>query len=168
MGALSAWLNLSDISSPMHCLTSSLVLHYFVVLSLIGTLTHVGLGFQVWLSSLWMDTRTFFWASFFSISFTLVASSISYFLMASLSRMKSNSLCIHGDFVMSFLVLSLHSLDMVIISPTECCIGLLMLHRRANLLTLPLFLTFLYVCNWSEALNVWYLSSRSFTFGLIS
>ena len=153
MGALSAWLNLSDISSPMHCSTSSLVLHYFVVLSLIGTLTHVGLGFQVWLSSLWMDAHTFFWASFLSISFILVVSSIFSSPMTLLNRVETIFLRIHGDSAMSFLDLSLHSLYMMTSSLTECYIGLLISHCRANLLMLPLFLTFFPVYSRIKSLN---------------
>ena len=62
MGTLSAGLNLSDISSPIPSLPSSLVVHSFVVLLLIGTSTLVGIGFLVWLSSLWMEAHTFFYS----------------------------------------------------------------------------------------------------------
>ena len=146
MGTLSAKLNRSDISSPTPCLTSSLVLHSFVVPLLIRTLTLVGLVVQIMFVSWWMVAHIFFHAPFCRNSFILIASSALSSPKASLSSVDRNSLCVHGNSSPSFLVLTLYSLYMVASFPTECCIGLLMPHQHANLLTFPMFLTFTSLC----------------------
>ena len=60
IGALAARLNRYDISPIIPSSTSSFVVHTFIVPSLCGTSTFVGLGFRCGLTTLLMPDHTFF------------------------------------------------------------------------------------------------------------